>query len=236
MEADSQERMERALYVVAARLSSTYQAWNVERGVVKGPGTLAVRVEDQHHMGANHFDIGFVLNRERADIPVLWDCVAGMGSTSDEVLDRAVETWAASTLPVCLELVNRDGSFADHYDNDDPEGCPGWHVIHGPLLAFGIGTAPEVLQAWTLKNPLLPVIGPLAVKTFNRPTLNCVKVLFGSGDEEVVRFALMVCVTRIRVNASSRSRGRGLRRRHSQDVSSYSSTATKGKTAIAVLS
>jgi hypothetical protein len=178
--------MERALYVVAARLSSTYQAWNVERGVVKGPGTLAVRVEDQHHMGANHFDIGFVLNRERADIPVLWDCVAGMGSTSDEVLDRAVETWAASTLPVCLELVNRDGSFADHYDNDDPEGCPGWHVIHGPLLAFGIGTAPEVLQAWTLKNPLLPVIGPLAVKTFNRPTLNCVKVLFGSGDEEVV--------------------------------------------------
>jgi Family of unknown function (DUF6348) len=188
-ETDSQERMQRARYIIAQRLSSTYKAWSVEGNFVKGPGTLAVRVEDQHCMGPNHFDI-VVLNNERADVPVLWDCVAGMGATSNEVIDRAVETWVVSTLPVFLELVNRDGSFADRFDGGDPGGCPGWHVIHGPVLAFGIGAAPDVLQDWTLTNPLLPTIGPLAVKMFNRRTLNCVKVLFGSSDGEIVEVSV----------------------------------------------
>ena len=152
--------------------------------MIAGPGTLGVRVEDQHQLGPNHFDIGFLVNRLRDDIPVLWDCVAGMGKTCPEVVDWAVRTWVRSTLPVMLELSAQDGTFADHFGPDDPEGCPGWHVIHGPVLAFGVGSAPDELQAWTLENPLLPILGPLVVGAFSRPELNGVKIVFGFGSED----------------------------------------------------
>jgi hypothetical protein len=157
----------------------------VQEGIVIGPGTLAVRVEDHHQMSAAHLDIGFALNRDRADSPVLWDCVAGVGSTNEEALDRVVETWKVSTLPVFLELLVLDGSFAEHFHGGDPEGCPPWHIIHGPIIAFGKQDAPDVLQAWALENSLLPVIGPIAASGFERPTLNCVKMLFGFGTEDI---------------------------------------------------
>jgi hypothetical protein len=100
-------------------------------------------------------------------------------------LDRAVETWTVSTVPVFLELLVLNGNFAEHFHGGDPEGCPPWHVIHGPIIAFGEKDAPEVLQAWALENPLLPVIGPIVASGFESPTLNCVKILFGFGTEDV---------------------------------------------------
>jgi hypothetical protein len=71
------------------RARRTGYNWTVEGGMVKGPGKLAVRVEDRHQMGASHLDIGFVLNRERPKVPVLWDCVAGIGASGGEALNRA---------------------------------------------------------------------------------------------------------------------------------------------------
>ena len=130
-------------------------------------------------------DIGFVLNRERADVPILWDCVAGIGSTPTEGLVNAAERWIMSTLPVCLEFLTGDESFAEHFHGDDPQGCPGWHVIHGPLFTYGNGSAPGQLQNWAIENPLLPVIGTLAAKSFRRELMNCVKLLFGFTSEVI---------------------------------------------------
>jgi hypothetical protein len=185
MNADLEERLGLARAALARQLSATYETWTVDGETIVGPGTLAVRVEDQHKMGPSHFDIGFVLNRERADVPVLWDCVAGLGKTNSEIVEWAVGVWVRSTLPVMLEFGKRDGTFADHYQHNDPKGCPGWHVIHGPHWAYGVGKAPNQLQAWTLKNPLLPVLGPLIAGSFERPLLNGVKVLFGHGSDDV---------------------------------------------------
>ena len=64
--------------------NANYKTGIVQEGVVIGLGTLAVRVEDQHQTPAAQLDIGFVLNRDQADSPVLWDCVAGVGSTNEE--------------------------------------------------------------------------------------------------------------------------------------------------------
>lgn len=181
----SEERLVLARAALALRLSATYKTWKVDGDTIVGPGTLAVRVEDQHRVGPNHFDVGFILNRERADAPVLWDCVAGLGRTEPEAIEHAVETWARSTLPVMLELGSQDGTFASHFGYNDPLGCSGWHVIHGPLLAFGNGVAPTDLQTWALNHPLLPILGPLASSLFERPLLNGVKVLFGFGTEDI---------------------------------------------------
>lgn len=185
MDGKTPQELERARRVVAERLTSLYKNWILQDGIVLGPGTLAVRVEDHDRVGTNHLHIGFILNRDSAEVPVLWDCVAGFGTTSEEALDRAVETWAVSTAPVFLELLVRDGSFAEHYHGDDPEGCPGWHVIHGPVMAFGKGAAPDELQWWVLQNPILPVVGPVTASNFKGPTLNCVKLLFGFGNEDI---------------------------------------------------
>jgi hypothetical protein len=185
METDPADRFSLARAAIAQCLSLTYKTWTVEGDTVVGPGTLAVRVEEQHKMGPNHFDIGFILNRHRSDVPVLWDCVAGLGQTIPEIVGDAAETWARSTLPVMLEFGSQDGTFADHFDYSAPKGCPGWHVIHGPVIAFGRGVARGDLQTWTLEHPLLPILGPLAASSFDRPLLNGVKVLFGFATEDI---------------------------------------------------
>jgi hypothetical protein len=185
MTSDLDERLGLAREALARRLSSIYETWTVEGENVIGPGTLGVRVEDRHKMGPRHFDIGFVLNRERSDVPVLWDCVGGLGEANQQIANRAVETWITCNFPVMLEFFKRDGSFAEHFLHNDPQGCPGWHVIHGPVLGFGAGKAPHELQAWVIKNPLLPILGPLVVGAFERPQLNGVKVFLGFGAEEI---------------------------------------------------
>lgn len=185
MNSDLTEKLDYARRVLAERLSGTYKHWQVEGETVKGPDALEVIVEDHHQCGETHLDIGFVVNRERADIPVLWDCVAGSGATTNAGLSRAVETWVTTTSPVFLEFLTRDGSFAEHFHGDDAQGCPGWHVIHGPWIAFGANEAPDVLQAWALDNPLLPMVGPIAARSFSRTNLNCVKMLFGFGDSDI---------------------------------------------------
>lgn len=179
------DKLEQARYFVAEYLNSSGEKWAVENGVVKGPEMLEVRVEDHHMCGDTHLDIGFVLNRERHELPVLWDCVAGLGTTQTEGISRAIETWAISTLPVYQEFLARDGSFADHFHANDPQGCVGWHVIHGPLIAYGVASAPDVLQAWALETPLLSLVGPVAAKAFGRDSLNCVKMMFGFGDDDI---------------------------------------------------
>jgi hypothetical protein len=146
---------------------------------------LAIRVEDQHKVGPAHVDIGFVLNRDSAEVPILWDCVAGVGKTEVEVISRAVETWVATTVPAVLEMLVRDGSFASQYGYDDPQGSLGWHVIHGPILAWGAGSAPTELQSWALNNPILPIIGPIVASAFERKELNGVKVIFGFGSDDI---------------------------------------------------
>jgi hypothetical protein len=187
MNADLEERLALAREALARRLSEIYYTWTVDGETIVGPGTLAVRVEDRHKMGPTHFDIGFVFNRERADVPVLWDCAAGLGKTSEEIANWAVDVWVRSTLPAMLELGKQDGSFADHFPHNDAQGCPGWHVIHGPVLAYGVGDARNDLQAWMLKNPLLPILGPLVSDSFERPLLNGMKVVFGFKDTAEVR-------------------------------------------------
>lgn len=200
MDTELEQRLSRVRAEVAKRLSSVFKIWTVEGDVVVGPGTLAVKVEDQHRLGPNHFDLGFVLNRERNDVPVLWDCVAGLGKTEADMIASAVENWASSTAATFLEMLVQDGSFASHFAHDDPKGCPGWHIIHSPITAFGTGSAPNDLQLWIADAPLLPTLGPMIVATFERPMLNGVKMILGHAQDDVAE----VRVNGVRHEAASR--------------------------------
>jgi hypothetical protein len=167
---------------VARQLSNVWGEWEATDDAVLGPGSLAVAV-DWLHGEPGHVDLGFVWNRNNSEVPITWDCAAGLGESDPERAASGVERWIRCTAPVLLEVLVGDGTFATHLDAGDAIGLPEWHVVHGPVLAFGNQDAANVLQQWVLAHPLLPAIGREVVSEIDRPNLNGVKFLFGSSSE-----------------------------------------------------
>lgn len=159
--------------------------WRVGEEWVEGSGTLAVVVRRHESLGDEHVDFGFVLNRSRADAPIIWDCTSGLGPTSRAAIADAVDKWVRLTATVCFELLDQKGRYADHFEPGDAGGLRGWHVIHGPIMGFGRGDGPEQMQRWMLENSLLPQLEASLLAGFDRPELNGIKILFGSDVAEV---------------------------------------------------
>jgi hypothetical protein len=171
---------------IARQLSArTPREWSVDGDRVIGGGNQAVVLGEHDGQGPAHVDFGFVLNRDDESVPVIWDCTAGYGATEREILTRAVDSWCSCTAPAVIELLAQNGEYAEHYTGRDPQGLAGWHVIHGPIFAFGHGNGPEVMQRWVIDHPLLPKLDGALVAAFDRPVLNGVKVLFGGDVAEV---------------------------------------------------
>lgn len=159
--------------------------WTRDGSVLAGPGTLGIEPID-HGDAPHHIDIGFVLNRMRADAPLIWDCAVGFGPDAEPALKRAVQTWVDFTLPVVWEFLEQRGEHATHYPPDDPEGLSGWHCIHGPICAFGNATeSAQLMQRWVVDHPVLPQLGAVLRDALDRPLVNGVKLLFGGNMSEV---------------------------------------------------
>jgi hypothetical protein len=163
----------------------TPREWWVEDDRVLGGGNQAVVLGEHEGQGPAHVDFGFVLNRDDESVPVIWDCTAGFGTTEHEILRRAVDSWCACTAVVVIEFLAQTGEYAEHFTGTDPHGLDGWHVVHGPILAFGQGDGPDVMQRWVIDNPLLPQLDGALITAFDRPVLNGVKLLFGGDVAEV---------------------------------------------------
>lgn len=174
-----------AARLLADRLDGEVGAWRAEGPNVIGPGTTGLGVVE--HLGTpdGHVDIGFVLNRQRPEGPVLWDCAAGAGASVAGRIGAAVDAWMTGTWPVVRELLSGRHEYAAHCGSDHPLGLPGWHVLRGPLLAFGDAEAAEALQTWAVRAPLLRQIAEPLTAAFDRPALNGVKLVLGPGVAEV---------------------------------------------------
>jgi hypothetical protein len=156
-------------------------------GSVRSDGSLVVFVaadlhgdEDPH---PGHVDIGIALNPEHPEAPVLWDCVVGIGRTPAEAAEYAAFVWLETTAPTVLEFVEQRGRLAAHLDSGDPDGLPGMHVLHGPVLAFGSGDSTP-LRDWAVDNIVLPALRETLLPRITG-SLHGVKLLFGgrAGDE-----------------------------------------------------
>ena len=177
--ADPGRRLAVVTSALADRLARRGGVWIAGDSGVRGPGRLAVRVLDPPAEPPGHIDIGFVLDRDRPGAPVVWDCVTGLGDTEEVALVRAADLWAASTAPVVLELNGRRGEHADRFRPGEVGGYPGRHTVHGPVLGFGAGTGPAVLQRWVLDRPLLPELAPYLADRVPHGQLAAIAVLFG---------------------------------------------------------
>ncbi len=124
-----------------------------------------------------------MLNVDRPESTTIVDCVAGYGTTTEEAVDRAIRTWLGTTGSAVLELLEQNGAFAAHFSSDDPEGFPGWHVIHGGIIGWGTGADREAGRTWAADNVLLPYLAPVLSGGFERDNLIGVKALFGGGHD-----------------------------------------------------
>jgi len=171
---------------IAAHLNDLSGTWTVDGEVVRGEGSTVIVVTDLHGdaQEPNHVDVGVALNPEMAAAPVIWDCAAGHGATPEEVAETAAHMWVETTGSTVLELLVQDGRFAAHIVADDPEGLPGFHVLHGPVLPFGADREP--LLRWVLDHPLLPALRETLPRHLDA-SVNGVKLLFGgTPDQETV--------------------------------------------------
>ncbi|WP_217708572.1 DUF6348 family protein [Nonomuraea rhodomycinica] len=172
------------LGMIARRLSEAMdQPWHVTGDLAKGPGSLAVVLGEDHTGHPGHVDIDFVLNVDRPGNTTISDCATGYGTTPEETVERAIEIWLGTTGSALLELLAQDGSFAGHYAADDPDGFPGWHMIHGGITGWGIGDDFQAVQRWAADNPLAPHLAPALRSSFDRDHLIGVKAFFGSGGD-----------------------------------------------------
>ena len=71
----------------------------------------------------------------------------------------------------------------DHLDSGDPDGLPGMHVLHGPVLAFGSGDSAP-LRDRAVDNIVLSALRETLLPRLTG-SLHGVKLLFGgrAGDE-----------------------------------------------------
>ncbi|MFF4651352.1 DUF6348 family protein [Streptomyces sp. NPDC001380] len=179
----AQERLDVIQRSVVREMARFGREFTVDGAVVRGPGTTAVAVREHPDAGGGHVDLGFVLRLGRADVPVLWDCAAGLGKTEEEKLDNAVRMWATTTAATVVELLDRRGEHGDHYGPDRPGGMPGWHAVQGPACVFGFGAGE--LAEWLGGNHVLPALAAALAPELDHPLVNGVKLFLGgrAGDD-----------------------------------------------------
>src|SRR5262245_24654850 len=176
VEMTPEERLELVSRVVADRLSNIWGDWTAYGEVAIGPDGLAVRAfEDpgseprpETEAVLVHIDLGFYLNAENSESPIIFDCVTGTGETEDGAIAAAVERWATCTAPAVFELLAQNGKFAEHSHGDDELGLRGWHVIFEPIWSWGFGEAADRLTTWTVGNPLLPQLAATLAPSLRR--------------------------------------------------------------------
>jgi hypothetical protein len=166
---------------VVRELARFGREFAIDGEIVRGPGSTAVAIRE--HAGADgtaHVDLGFVLRLGSAELPVVWDCTAGLGTTEEEKLDSAVRMWAATTAAAVVELLDHRGRYGDHLRLPQ---LPGWHAVQGPATVFGFQR--ERLSDWLAGHQLLPELAAALAPELTDPGLNGVKLFLGgrAGDE-----------------------------------------------------
>src|SRR5215467_6484389 len=97
-----------AVRLIAESLTAVHGTWTVRGdGRVEGPGTTAVIVRHRDGEKDGPLELGFQVNRDDPDAPVLWDYAVGVGRTDEERVRASIHVWAQTTAPVVLELITQ---------------------------------------------------------------------------------------------------------------------------------
>lgn len=178
-------RRRRVLPMVARRMRRFgHPGWHVHGDLVKGPGSLAIKLRDNHTDSPAHLDLDFVLDVSRPDGSTVSDCIQGFARTTRRAQRKAVDVWATVTAATVIELLSPTGTHARHIDDGEANGLPGWRAIHGATVLLG-GQQAAPLQQWLADHPVLPSLAPALAGELDRQTVNGIKIAFGcrAGEE-----------------------------------------------------
>lgn len=168
------------------QLNAIKAGWEVKNGELRGPDGEKVRFSsrDCADEEEGHVDVEFIPGPKTKNSRVLWDCVAGVGDSTEGKAEMAAAIWGQTTAPAILEYGDSaKGKLADHYHGDDAAGFDGWYVIAGAVLGYGLEDSGDRLQKWWLTNPILPkLVASLSPTLSSKATPHGVKVLFGGRD------------------------------------------------------
>lgn len=175
---------ERVLEFAGQRLAELAGRWQVVPGpLLKGPGTLGVRVAARDSDNFRHVDLEFLLDIDRAAETSIVDCAIGFAREPEDAIRQAVAIWVDTTASVALELTRRQGTFATHYGPDNPGGFPGWHTIIGAISGWGLGDSLDAKQQWAAETSPWTALAPVIATGLDRPYLNGVRIFVGQGGD-----------------------------------------------------
>jgi hypothetical protein len=166
-------------------LAWTWDAERIQGDVLRGPGTLAVELLENHTESDGHLDLAFILHVDNPTPTTIFDCTAGYGPSAEDAWRQAVDTWADLTVATIVELLKPTSQYADHRHGNDPRGFPGWHMISAGWIGFGAGEQLGALAQWASDQDLATQLAPAIAPGLDRDKLNGVKIVFGgaSGHE-----------------------------------------------------
>lgn len=174
---------EAKLALVAERLNQIQGTWTLADGpILDGPGTTAVTIGADHTGHRNHLDLNFILNTDRPDETTISDCVTGLADDPAEAIRQAVHMWSQTTAAAVFELLTQRGQFADHYRGTEPGGFPGWHMIVGGIIGWGLGDDPTVLQQWLVGNLPWATLAPVITGGLDRDHFNGIKFFIAAQE------------------------------------------------------
>jgi hypothetical protein len=176
---------ERVLEIVAEKLGAMHGEWSLQPGpLLKGPGSLGVRVAEQQHTdNFRHVDLEFLLNVDRPADTSLIDCTTGLAAEPEQAMRQAVGAWADTTASVALELMEREGRLASHFPPHASEGFPGWHSIIGGVTGWGLDPRSALKRQWFVDAMPWTTLAPVIAAGLDRPYLNGVRLFVGQGGE-----------------------------------------------------
>ena len=176
---------ERVLEMTGIKLAElTGKEWRVQPGpLLKGPGSLGVRVGPRHSDGHGHIDLEILLDVDRPGETSLPDCATGFAADPAEATRQAIAAWADTTVPVALELFEQQGRHATSLDPGMPDGFPGWHAIVGGVWGWGLGEDHAAKQEWIADTCPWAQLAPVIAPGLTRPSLNAVRLFIGQGGD-----------------------------------------------------
>jgi hypothetical protein len=174
---------ERVLEMTGIKLADlTGKEWQVQPGpLLKGPGSVGVRVGPRHSDSYHHIDLDFLLNVDRPGETSLPDCATGLAADPEEATRQAIAAWADTTASVALELLEQRGRYAASLGPGMPGGFPGWHAIVGGVSGWGFGEDSTAKQQWVADTCPWAELAPVVAAGLTRPFLNAVRLFIGQG-------------------------------------------------------